>query len=309
LSTAWTADTETTTELALALLASQFPQLDAHEIEVLGVGWDNTAYLVNNRWVFRFPRRKVAANLLINEGRILPLLQPHLTVPIPLPIYLGKPQAEYPYPFVGYVHLPGATACSVTLSDSERNSNAALLGGFLAALHCIPVDAETAAWAPGDEIRRTDMQMRLLQLQERLNTLSSRLQNIGLDGVQIAAVAASLAQTPHSIEAPCWVHGDLYSRHLLLEAPKNQLCGVIDWGDVHIGDHALDLSIALSFLPPAARDEFREAYGKIDANTWSRARFRAINYGAILVLYGMDVGDEELVTVGQSALKNAMTEN
>ena len=80
---------------------------------------------------------------------------------------------------------------------------------------------------------------------------------------------------------------------------------MIDWGDVHLGDPALDLSIAFSFLPPAARSRFRQVYGAIDAATWQRARFRAIHYGALLVEYGRSIEDEALREMGAYALRCA----
>ena len=73
-----------------------------------------------------------------------------------------------------------------------------------------------------------------------------------IDTALVLRIAEELAQTPSSDAPLCWVHGDLYARHLLLDDHK-KLCGVIDWGDVHLGDRALDLSIAYSFLPAEAR--------------------------------------------------------
>lgn len=37
------------------------------------------------------------------------------------------------------------------------------------------------------------------------------------------------------------LHGDLYARHLLIQNGK--IAGIIDWGDMHIGDVAVDLAI------------------------------------------------------------------
>jgi aminoglycoside phosphotransferase (APT) family kinase protein len=100
------------------------------------------------------------------------------------------------------------------------------------------------------------------------------------------------------------VHGDLYARHLIVDEAA-VLTGVFDWGDVHVGDPALDLSIAFSFLPPAARCVFRQAYGDIDEATWERARFRALHYGTILVEYGANSADPAIKALGEYALRYA----
>jgi aminoglycoside phosphotransferase (APT) family kinase protein len=80
---------------------------------------------------------------------------------------------------------------------------------------------------------------------------------------------------------------------------------VIDWGDVHLGDPAIDLSIAFSFFPLAARTTFRQAYGPVDGATWDRARFRALHYGVLLTDYGTDIGDDAIRAVGEYALRPA----
>src|SRR5690606_21678230 len=99
-----------------------------------------------------------------------------------------------------------------------------------------------------------------------------------------------------------WVHGDLYARHVMVDG-HGALAGIIDWGDVHQGDPALDLSIAASFLPPAARPRFAAAYGAIDDATWARARFRALHSGVALLWYGAGVGGGGMGAEGRTALR------
>lgn len=296
----WDADVELTPESAARLIAQQFPPLPQPRLQLMGTGWDNVAYLVNEHLVFRFPRRQIGAQLIAHEVRILPLLAPYLPLPIPVPLFIGNPDADYPYPFAGYEHIPGETACHYTWTEAERAGNAAALARFLAALHRIPVSDETRAWAPGDDIQRADLRQRATKLRERIHAMAPTrpAQEIGA----LLALVDQLVDTPASREPPCWVHGDLYARHLLVDA-AHQVCGVIDWGDVHLGDPAIDLSIAWSFLPAEAHATFREAYGPIEEATWNRARFRALHYGAVLVDYGSTVRDKAIQQLGEYALR------
>lgn len=105
-----------------------------------------------------------------------------------------------------------------------------------------------------------------------------------------------------SPQATCLVHGDLYSRHLLVDE-NNQLCGVIDWGDVHLGSPAIDLAIAHSFLPPSAHDIFRRAYGSLEEDTWQWARFRALYHSTAIAVYSHEVSDETLELESITALQ------
>lgn len=298
----WTADTELDEQQATALIAAQFPELRGLALEPFGTGWDNRAWLACGTWVFRFPRRAIAATLVAHELHYLPSLAPHLPLPIPVPAYAGRPADGYPYPFVGYRLLPGMTACSPAVTTADRARAARPLAAFLRCLHRIPVDPGAAASAPGDDIGRSNLSLYMQRLQPHLEGLE------GAPGVDTAALRGHidrLSRTPPWPGPPCWVHGDLYARHLLLDQ-DHAPCGVIDWGDVHLGDPALDLSIAFSFLPPGARDDFWASYGPVDESTATRARLRALSYGIILLNYGRSVSDEALARAGALALGFAL---
>lgn len=301
----WEADITLTKEDAARLVERQFPELEPARLEPLGAGWDNAAYVVNGRWVFRFPRRKAMAGLLENELRYLPRLAPHLPLRIPEPVWHGRPEEAFPYPFAGYELLSGETACAVEWTPEERLRNAPLLGRFLAALHGLRVDEETRARAPGDELGRADLKKRASIIRERLEQLESK--QVEVDGATVRAWLSRLEGTPPWTKPTCWVHGDLYARHLLVDE-HHTVTGVLDWGDVHLGDPAIDLTIAFSFLPPEARGAFRDAYGDIDEATWNRARFRAFHYGVLLLHYGTNVGDEAIARVGRDALQYGAAE-
>jgi aminoglycoside phosphotransferase (APT) family kinase protein len=299
----WEPDVETDAARCTARIQTRFPDLAPARLEALGVGWDNAAYLVNGALVFRFPRRRLAVELLQNELRALPHVAPCLPVPVPAPSHVGTPDEANPYPFAGYPLLPGTTACRVAWTDEGRTALAVPLARFLRALHDAPCDASVRAWAAVDDWR-SDLERRARANVERLVRRSPPLEA----GEVARAVAASqrLSRTPPWAAPTRWVHGDLYARHLLVDEDR-RLVGVIDWGDVHLGDPALDLSIAWSFLPARARPAFLEAYGPVDEATWDRARFRALHYGALLVDYGVKVGDDALLTVGRYALGAAAT--
>jgi aminoglycoside phosphotransferase (APT) family kinase protein len=76
----------------------------------LGAGSDNSAFLVNDAFVFRFPRRQLAVELLETEVRVLPALAPALPLAIPVPRLVGSPGSDVPLAFAGDSFLPGRTA-------------------------------------------------------------------------------------------------------------------------------------------------------------------------------------------------------
>src|SRR5947209_8371778 len=116
----WTAERVVSSELATELIASQFPQLAPITLHPFGAGWDNTAYLVNGEFVFRFPRRQLGADCLANEIRILPHLEGRVPLPLPFPEFIAFPTPDFPWPFAGYRKLAGRTACAVALDEQQR---------------------------------------------------------------------------------------------------------------------------------------------------------------------------------------------
>lgn len=295
----WDADVALDEAIARGLIETQFPVLAPARLELLGEGWDNLAYRVNEDFVFRIPRRKLGADLIATEARFLQRVAPLVPVEIPVPEYFGTPAGDYPYAFLGYRYLAGSTGCTRMLTSSAFDVLASDLARFLSSLHAIRLSSELDADAPGDEIGRTDLAKRLALLFGRFEILIPEISHI--DPVAFREFATALSQTAAWRGDPCWVHGDLYARHLLLD-DSDRLCGVIDWGDMHRSDPALDLGIAWSYLPARSREIFRAEYGDMDDDTWMRARFNALHYAMALLQYGLDVGDSALAAVGRRAL-------
>lgn len=292
----WTAERVVSPKEALALVRDHHPSLSPSRIEPLGEGWDNTAYLVDGTWVFRFPRREIAVELIEIEARVLPAIADRLPLPIPKPELLAEPTEAYPWPFVGYRMLPGRTADRAALSSDRKAELAEPLGEFLAALH--EIDSGPTG-APLDDQTRTDTRRHVPIVERYLEAVITAGM---LDDTRAFAPILELA---HDELPPrrVLVHADLYVRHVLVDE-GGRACGVIDWGDVHVGHPGLDFALAFSLLPPTARERFRRAYGRpIDDESWALGRQRGLLYGAVLAAYGLDTREQTLVDEGMQALR------
>lgn len=295
----WAAEVEVTPAHATALIESQCADLAPVRLEPMGAGWDNTAYLVNAEWVFRFPRRTIAVPLLETEGRVLPALAPRVPYPIPVPVWFGRPEATYKWPFLGYRRLDGHVASDVDLDGDARAALAAPLARFLRALHDVPL-AEAQAWgAPPDRIGYLDR----ARLERLARPALSDLEGRGIiDDASpwLEVLDAGLAALPLS-GALSIVHGDFYSRHILVD-DAGRMTGVIDFGDLHLDHPAIDLSVAWTVLPPRARREFFAIYGDVDDRAQAVARLRALTSGLAQEAYGRDVGDAKIEREGVLSL-------
>lgn len=300
----WTPEKTLDQALAQQLIESQFPQLAPAQLESFGAGWDNTVYAVNQQWVFRFPRRQMALALMDSEWQLLKALaQPEFKQPLGLQLpqaqFWGQASQDFDWPFVGYRLVEGQTACRAQLSQLEREALIPQLAAFLNALHHLPLGDLPPL--PDDKLRRMDIAWRLPKLQERLD-FAAGLGLLQAERAGIAALLNSLPATTPAGRPRCLVHGDLYIRHLIVN-PARQLTGVIDWGDAHQGDPAVDLAIVYAALPPATRRSFWLHYGEVSAETQLLSRFRALYSCLMILIYGQQENDRDLVREGQQGIQ------
>lgn len=298
----WTADVDVTVDLAVALIREQFPELADAPVEPLGEGWDNAAFLVGRDFVFRFPRRAVAAPLMAREIAILPMVAPELPISVSAPRFAGVPTPAYPWPFAGYRSFRGKALSAMELDAAAYMRLATSLGTFLRALHAIAPAAALAAGLPEDEIDRLDHSVRMPKLEDRFGELVDA--GLIADPKPYREFLDAVAPHGPRRDRLAIVHGDLYAKHVIVDAAGN-VEGIIDWGDVHYGDPAIDVSIAFEMLPTEARASFAAAYGEIDEETWRLARYRAIYHAALVAYYGRRIGSEETLRAGLTGLQNA----
>jgi len=299
----WMPEVEVSPALATALIDSQCASLAPARVVLMGEGWDNIAYLVNGEWVFRFPRRSIAVPLIDTEARVLPPLAPRLPYPIPTPVWFGRPDASYKWPFLGYRRLDGRVASDVDMNDDARAALAEPIARFLRALHDVPV-AEAQSWgAPPGLFEYLDGARLERLVRPGLADLVAR--GVLQDATPwLRVLEAGLAALPLD-DAKTVVHGDFYSRHILVD-DASRMCGVIDFGDLHLDHPAVDLSSLWTVLPLRARDEFFAIYGHVDARALDVARLRALTSGLAQEAYGRDVGDVRIEREGLLSLQSVL---
>jgi aminoglycoside phosphotransferase (APT) family kinase protein len=274
----WSADVTVDEDLVGRLIAGQFPELARASLRPFAEGWDNAVWLVDERWAFRFPRRTMGVAAIERELRVLPRLAPQLPAPVPVPVFVGRPAAGYPWPFYGSALIEGLEAGEAALGDEARCRLAPALAAFLRSLH----DSQVSD-LPVDPNRRADMPYRAAMTIDWLGRLPRRM--VPAEVRRLLVEAERLPAPEGAVVA----HGDLHFRHVLVGG-GGALAGVIDWGDVCRGDPSIDLSLLWSFFPAAGRSAFLAAYGMVGEAQLLRARALALNLCTILAVYGREAG-------------------
>jgi aminoglycoside phosphotransferase (APT) family kinase protein len=225
------------------------------------------------------------------------MLAGRLPLPVPNPVFLGHKSAGFPWPFMGYAMLKGRTAARVSLSSDQRAASAPVLGRFLRALHAFPASKARRLGAESDQLKRVDIAHRIEMTTPRLRKLA-RLGLIKNEG----RLLEMLHETRSAPASSVLLHGDHHAGQLLVDT-RGKVCAVIDWGDLHVGHPAVDLSIAHTFLPARAHEAFRRAYGSISEPSWLLARFRGIGVMAALAEYAHRHGDRTMLRTGLTGLR------
>ena len=270
----WTAELTVGEDLARRLITRQFPEVGAGALRLLGEGWDNTVWLVDERWVFRFPRRAVAIPGVEREMATLRRIAPLVPLPIPDPVFLGRPDDEFPWPFFGAPYIAGREPLG--LDDAGRTALGRPLAEFLRALHSAPVDDGL----PDDPMGRADMAIRVPKAEEQVAELEG--EGLWRRPASVDRLFDAAVDLPRP-EPTAILHGDLHFRHLLVD-DDDRPCGVIDWGDLCRGDPAVDLPVLWN-LTRKGRQDFLAIYPMTDEQLL-RSRILAFSLGAVLALYG-----------------------
>jgi aminoglycoside phosphotransferase (APT) family kinase protein len=256
------------TALVGRLVAGQFPRWAAEPVRPVGKpGVDNSTFRLGDTMMVRLPRFERWVGQVTREQRWLPVLAPHLPLPVPKPLAQGEPAEGFPYPWSVYEWLPGEPADLAELPDLRQV--AVDLAEFLLALRGIdatdgPPPESSNGFRGCDLADPRDSPVVKSYMERRITALEGLL-----DTAPIRAVWDEALATPVWDRDPVWVHGDPAPANLL--AHDDRLNAVIDFGTLAVGDPAVDLIAAWSLLDADSRKVFRDKLN-VDDDTWMRGR-------------------------------------
>lgn len=288
--------------LARQLVDSQFPQWSHLPVRPVDAdGWDNRTFRLGDELTVRLPSAEQYSLAVEKEQRWLPVLAPHLPLPIPEPVAQGEPDLGYPYPWSVYRWLAGAPA-SPNLHDgsvSDPTAFATTVAEFLVALRGCPTSTDAAGGpepGPHSFFRGGPVAVYASEVERCLETLADEVPVAAARQVWEDAVASSWKGDP------VWFHGDIAHGNLLVA--DGALTAVIDFGTSGVGDPACDLALAWTMLSGPSRDAFRSVLG-LDTDTWARGRGWAL-WKALLVMEG---GDAATASSAASVIREVLVDH
>ncbi|HEX4146555.1 MAG TPA: aminoglycoside phosphotransferase family protein [Pirellulales bacterium] len=247
--------------LVKRLVADQFPNwADLAIVPVTVDGHDNRTFRLGDEMSVRVPGTRQYAAHVPTEQEWLPKLAPHLPLPIPTPLALGKPTSQLPWHWSVNRWLQGDTVAECRIDDLTQLARD--LATFLTKLRAI--DAKDAPPpGPVNFFRGGDLSVYDGETRGSIDELRERVD------VRAATAVWDSALETTWISAPVWIHGDVAAGNLLVD--RGKLSGVIDFGQLAAGDPACEVTIAWTLFAGESREAFRREIA-LDEATWTRGR-------------------------------------
>ncbi len=285
-----------TVSLVRRLVVSQFPQWAEHPITPVAVsGWDNRTFHLGDTMLVRLPSAVRYAAQVAKEHHWLPHLAPLLPLPIPIPLAVGLPAYDYPWHWSIYRWLDGETAARGYIANLHQFGID--VAHFLTALQRVN-SAGGPPPGPHNFWRGGPLTTYDADIWRALATLDGDIDTAAATAVWHTALKTTWQR------APVWIHGDVAMGNLLVK--HGQLCAVIDFGGMAVGDPACDMVLAWTRLDEGSRDVFRTTL-QVDDGTWARGRGWAL-WKALITLAEYRHTDPTKAAEAQCVIDAVLTE-
>lgn len=268
-------------EVYIAQLRADFPDLQVRSLQHIGSGWHTAAMLVNDTFVFRFPRElfedpdKLRPDKTRKELAILKALRGKLQVAIPGPVYIADGERYF-----GYRLVPGTLW--QRFPGLEGHESDVFLENWLEVRRAI------SGALPADEARRLGVPLYHFDSNEetiaKIRVADEESRALRRLGERALHIVRTELGSPDDWQ---FTHGDLQAQNCTVNEGGTALKGVFDFGDAQIGPPESDY-----YFWCGRHNDTLERLKRIEA-----ARGRYLNVPlieAIAVVY--DVADYQLCT-------------
>ncbi|MDQ2719595.1 MAG: aminoglycoside phosphotransferase family protein [Bacteroidota bacterium] len=216
------------------IIHSEFPDFFISSIKKIGEGDNSKAFLIDKNYIFRFPKREEVKQDIKKEIAVLPKIKSFLTLAIPDFKFISKEIS-----FVGYKSIHGEFLTPDIYSSLGSKNQIKIqksLALFLNQLHESDLQI----------LKNCDLET--MNYKEEYSDNFENVQtliypNLNLKEREIITkVFISYFNTSENFKyKQALIHNDFSTDHILFEKSNNEISGIIDFGDLAIGDPDYDL--------------------------------------------------------------------
>lgn len=276
-------------------IKEKIPNFTIHNYYKNEQGQNNDVLIINDEWVFWFPKYKGGIEQLKKETVILEGVATKLSIPVPTPEFQSFQPEEPGQVFTAYRLLPGSPLWRedmIGLEDAARRQAAEDLAVFLKELHSIPADTipspaqqNSAVEEMEDLYKRLETKVFPFMKQEAVEETEKRF----------TAYFSSCQFAVANI-----VHGDFGCSNILWD--KERVTGIIDFGGAGIGDPAYDVAGILASYGEEFMNMMIPHYPEI-ISFQERVHFYKSTFALQEALFGVENGDRQAFDNGLAGYK------
>lgn len=213
----------------LKKIKKEFPSLRWNKYSMITGGWDHDAVILDDTYVFRFPKNTTSKKRILNEAKILGYLQKKISLQIPKPVFVSKH-----YRFAGYAYIRGKECLPrvyAKMNERQKTAFAEQIGNFLNELHRTPKRCINEFDIPKPSFK----EFPLFAEKIRKHVYPK------LSGKE-RAMADAFLQDDYDNAARVLIHGDVTAEHILIDPGDFIVRGIIDFSDMAYADPAMDIA-------------------------------------------------------------------
>ncbi len=262
---------------------------------------DSKAFLINGGYIFRFPKFEWSGGQLGIEIKLLPELRKSVTLNIPNFEFVGRQSNGFP--FVGYKKIRGVALdeeCISKMNEEELNNLVQQISQFFNEVHTFPVHKAVSLGVELDNFRESYLADLERMRNEIYKNLDQRVQNY------VEKIFNDyLSDKVNFNYTPQLLHADLSPEHIIYNENKKKIEGIIDFGDVKVGDPDYDLMYLYEGLGVDFLNQLLKIYHRNDKSDLilKLKFFRACNT-IHDILIGVDSKDQSMVDHYMTRLKS-----
>lgn len=215
-------------------IRNEYPKFIIKSINFLGNGYDSDAYIINEEYVFKFPKHPKAANNLYKEAYVLLEIRDQLPVKVPKVEFIGKSSEANSVSFVGYEKIEGFALTKDiidSLDEDIKDNLAREIACFFKALHKINLKT-TIDRIEIDKKEKCIYEYNIIK-EYAYPYLDEHIKD------QIDNLYEQLIATDFNYKKSL-VHNDFGASNIFFDTTTNKISGIIDFGDVAIYDQDID---------------------------------------------------------------------
>lgn len=289
---------------AVKQIKQEYPDLVIEEIEFLGAGYDSEAFLLNQAYVFKFPRHARAARNLYKEAIVLKEIKDKVPLKVPAICFIGTSDQPNQLTFVGHEKIEGVPLDAellATLTNERKEEMAKELAAFFKALHKIELSTQIEGLEVNKKVKAA-YEYEVIK-KAAYPHLKETVQQ------EIDEVYQQLLKQDFQYQK-CLIHNDFGASNVYYDQSADKICGLIDFGDVAIYDRDMEFVCLMYDYEEGFDQEFVQKvltyYGLDSADLVNKVNFTDF-YGQLENVYlGIEFDMKDLFEESIAAIQGGL---